>query len=56
MFSSTILKGALCALAVMDMQVEAATSADDIAQYGDFAAVMSIEGFNYEWKSYPITT
>jgi pimeloyl-ACP methyl ester carboxylesterase len=56
MFSSTILKGALCAFAVMDMTVQGTTSPEDIANYQEFAAIMGIEGFNYAFKSYPMTT
>ena len=54
MFQSNLLKGALCALALLDLS--AATSPEDVAAYPDFANTMAIEGFNYQWESFQITT
>ena len=50
MFQSNLLKGALCALALLDLS--AATSPEDVAAYPDFANTMAIEGFNYQWESF----
>ena len=56
MFQSSLLKGALCALTLLEITTKAATSLEDSAKFVDFAAVMAIEGINYEWKSHPVTT
>ena len=50
MFQSNLLKGALCALALLELAT--ATSPEDVAAYPDFANTMAIEGINYQWESF----
>lgn len=56
MFHSYLLKGALCALALIELQARAETSPDDIAAYPEIAEAMATSGHNFEWSSHTLTT
>ena len=51
MFQPKLLRSALVALAVVEMITKADTSSQDIADYPDFAASMTMEGSLYSWKA-----
>ena len=58
MFDSYLLKGALVALYLSDMETMSAkaASAEDAASYPEFAAGMAHGAVDFDWKSYPVTT
>lgn len=56
MFQSYLLKGALCALALLKTSTEAAISPEDIAAYPEFAEAMAINGAACEWQSFTVIT
>ena len=60
MFQSYLLRGALVALAISDKESHhvkaAATSAEDIANYPEYAEAMLHGIADFDWKSYPVTT
>ena len=49
-----MLKGALCALAFMDLEAKAEISLEDQTNYPEFAQVMATSGMGYEWMSYTV--
>lgn len=56
MFQSYLLKGALSALAVIEMSARAAISQDDLLAYPEFADVMATSGMGFEWVSHTVVS